>query len=1170
MPNANPQLARYAPPLNLPDVEERLIQLGAVLLIGPSGYGKSLTADKLAFDRRQSDPPYKVIRESVGLPAIEEAFAAPGRVLFHLEDPWGQSGLKRNEAEDWVKRISDLLLQQAPDKQFVITSRSEIFRAAFSKIPPPVWADRIVVIDENAYNEVARRAILHGPLSSSGAWRQDLSRQHEAHLLNVLKSPFELNAFARELNAIPTPFEANVDLLVDRALSNGRLQVVRDQIRGFGDPGVRGAAVLWALLRYSRSLQPGQLARLRREVDHEGKVEIGLDDLAKHLAQTQLTKDADDAYVAHSKVVEAMEHLARELPRAAEGALNACARAALILAKQDLKWLDLVDRLVTGTRALEDEGVELDEAVVAGFDSFLIDGLMMAVNDAKAFRRAWSASNRRLSLESPIGRLVDWLERGALRGKAGISSIGWRPPKISKADRDSVIAADPGLGILKAFIAYQLPWTDLNYEADELLPWLKPFGIDLTVAFLAAGNVVATAANYVMSADAISEGALVGLEPPYATVWDQIVNMQASVDASLSKSSADRRKAWQGELDFAESLHIEQRAGEEGPSAEHFAKGYVKARRRQQGYDWIAGHPRPDIVLLLWTEAMRYNLPEVTHPELDSFFEAAGEDDRLQAAGLSVIADKRLKFGRERVLKALIEGGPKAIDAAIRALSFLDGDEEENSNNLSSHTILLNLLPTLSPIRAAILAPKIAHLERGEKRANLAQRIQSASPSDGMAAVKLVLSRMLGADEATILQYFRELPSGQAQTLLAEGPNELARFLLLISATEGQDVIALADQWTRSEDEDDAQAAIWALGKLGGSAARNAILRALKHPHYQVRRTAIETLSLAADDVEKAALLKLHADKSAPVRLALAVAIGEQRWIEGLDILINLLDDCRNYARHQEYQRRNEPEYHVARAAAVALGSFDTLPKRILDQLIAFLAREGGKGTDVVLLANVLDLLALPSHPLIWRTIEQGLCSDHVVGGKDENLYPVRYAAGWAVVHRISQHPIEHHLAPWASIKIAVDHIDPQLAAPLLIALGMQLAVDCDAGTLEALRGVNTSNVRIALALSMIENYQTACELAIKHGLLEASHPFLNNSCDVSSDGTQPSRWPLSECCRAWLLSLKDGVDVESTLLWIMAMRTGISLIKDGFDPRVLRRKKIVPMVTIAEMLGME
>lgn len=1170
MPHANPQLARYVPPANLPLAEARLTQLGAVLLIGPSGYGKSLTADKLAFDRRQADPPYKVVRESAGLSAIEEAFAAPGRVLFHLEDPWGQSGLKKGEAEDWSKRISALIHLRKPDKHFVITSRSEIYRAALSASPPPVWADRAVVIDDAAYDDVARRAILHGVLAAAGSWRQDLARQHEARLLRALKSPFELNAFARELIAVPKPAEADVDRLVDRALSDSRLQVVRDQISGFGDRGVRGAAVLWALLRYSRNQPTGQLTGLRREVDREDKVEIGLDDLAEHLAQTQLTKDGDGAYAAHAKVVEAMEQLAREQPRAAEDALNAAARAALKLAGQDPNWLDVTERLVTGARTLEDNGVELEEGVTATFDSFLIDGLIRAVGHANAFHSAWRAADRRLSPHSPIGRLVEWIEHGAPKEEGGFSAIGWRPPKVSKVDREAIIAADPGLRVIKGFIAHQLPRTHTRYEAKDLLAWLKPFGMEFTKAFLAAGKVVARATDYVMSADSIAECALAGDDPPYEIVWAQIVEMQAAVDAALARSSEERRQAWQGELDFAVGLAIQERVEEEGPSAEHFAKGYIKARRRNDGYGWIAQHPRPDIILPLWAEAMRYSQPKVTAAELDAFFDAAGEDDSLQAAGLGVIAERRLEFGRGRVSTALTSGGPNAIDAAVRALSFLEVDGTGALGKPSAQTILLELLPTLSPVRAALLAPEITNLEHGKKRAALAQRVLAASPRDGAAAIHLVLARALGADDDTVLKRFRDLPAGQAQALMAEGPRALARLLLLISAAEGLDISALAEQWAVSDDEDDAQAAVRALAELGTPLARSAIVKALGHADYQVRRAALRALAPRADEAEKAALLALTADKSAPVREALAAVIGQEDWVDGLDALVALLGDRRNYARHPEYQRREEPEYHVARAAAAALGQFDILPRTVLDKIITFLAATDDEAIDVVLHAELLDLLTYPDHPPAWEPIAHGLSDDHVVGDSEENLYPVRYAAGWAVVHRISRHPFEHNLAPWATIKAAADHIDPQLAAPLLLALGAQLAIDCDAATLEALRSPNTSDARVALALSMFDDHRTARELTIKHGLLATDHPFLDDSDDVSTDHARLARWSLSSRGRAWLSSLQDGTDVESTLLWIMAGRTGLPLIDDEFDPQLLRRKEALPIMTFAEMFGME
>lgn len=1170
LPHANPQLAFYVAPANYGRAEALLTKRGAVLLIGPSGYGKSLTADQLAYDRRQADPPYKIVRREDGLGTIEEAFAAPGRVLFHLEDPWGQSGFKKGEAEVWTNRISALIVQEAPDKLFVITSRSEIYRAALSASPTPLWSSRAVTIDDNAYDDDARRAILHGRLEGQGAWRQDLAQQHENRLLRDLKSPFELISFARELIAVAKPLEAKVDVLVDRALSDSRLHVVRDQIGAYGDRGERGAAVLWALLRFSRALPPKALADLRREVDKEGKVDIGLDDLAAHLAQTHLTKDGDGAYAAHAKVIEAMEAIARDQFRGTEDALNAAARAALRLAVKDTTWLSVVERLVTGARSLEDAGVELEEAVVGAFDKILIDELTAAVGKPSVFRTAWRKADRRLSQRQPIGRLVDWLQHGAPKTKGGFAEFGWKPPKVSQADREALLAVDPKLLILKGFIAHQLPWSHTDYDADKLMAWLTPFRVDFTEAFLAAGKVVAQAAEFVMCGDAIADCALAGSDPPYEAVWSQIVTMQAIVDDVLAKSNEDRRQAWQGELDFADGLHIQDRAEDEGPSAEHFAKGYVRARRRREGHGWIAGHPRQDIVLPLWADVMKCNLPKVTQTELDAFFAAAADDDRLQAAGLSVIADRRLEFGRDRVFAALTTGGPKAIDAAVRALSFLEGNEEGTSGRPSAQTILLTLLPTLSPTRAVMLAPEIVDLEFGHRKVGLAQRVLAAAPPEAAAAVQLALSRVLGADDATLLNRFRELPPGQAETLMAEGPRNLARLLLLISGAERLDIQTLAEEWATSNDEDDAQAAVRALAELGTPEARAAIINALTHAHFVVRRIALKALAPNSDTAEKTAILGRVVDRSAPVRQALAQVIGEQVWPEGLDILVTLLGDRRNYCRHPEHQRRYEPEYHVARAAADALTRFDPLPPEVIDQIITFLINDDVEAIDVMLHGTLLDLLTYPDHPGVWTAIERGLTDAHVVGDADENLYPVRYAAAWAVVHRISRHPFEHNLVPSAAISAGADHIDAQLAAPLLLALGAQLAVDSDAATLEALRGPNASDVRKALALSMIDDHDAAVDLARRHGLLEADHPFLDQADDLAAGDTELSRWPLSTRARDWLLSLRAGADVEATLLWMMAHRTGLDFGFAEFTPWTLRRKTSIPITTFAEMFGME
>ena len=92
--------------------------------------------------------------------------------------------------------------------------------------------------------------------------------------------------------------------------------------------------------------------------------------------------------------------------------------------------------------------------------------------------------------------------------------------------------------------------------------------------------------------------------------------------------------------------------------------------------------------------------------------------------------------------------------------------------------------------------------------------------------------------------------------------------------------------------------------------------------------------------------------------------------------------------------------------------------------------------------------------------------------------YPIRYAAAWSIVYRLSTHPTQVQLAPWAALAEAAGHIDPQLAAPALLALGNKLAADADRLTLDTLRADHATPARVALALAMIDDPAQARSLA--------------------------------------------------------------------------------------------
>ena len=171
----------------------------------------------------------------------------------------------------------------------------------------------------------------------------------------------------------------------------------------------------------------------------------------------------------------------------------------------------------------------------------------------------------------------------------------------------------------------------------------------------------------------------------------------------------------------------------------------------------------------------------------------------------------------------------------------------------------------------------------------------------------------------------------------------------------------------------------------------------------------------------------------------------------------------------------------------------------------------------------------------------RALQDDRVVGEEAENLYPV--------------------------LEAAADHLDPQLAAPALIAIGLGLAVSPTSSRLDALRGANGSEARCALSLLVFEDKAAAQSLGVQHKLLSEDHPLWSEDADAP---TNPSvGWPLGRAGRAWFEGLGEE-DVEEVLRWLAAQRVKIDLGVADFVPSALRRKEAIPITSFSELFGME
>jgi len=185
LPQRERELAEFVPPPAAATATALLAKEHAVLLIGPPGFGKSLIAKQLVHDCRLDPRPFEVIRERAGLAGIDTLLSAPGRHVFHLDDPWGQSKLE-GDAADWVIKLPGLLQRATPDKVFIITSRTDILALAKVSADEAPWRTIVCPVTQADYDAAARWSILCRKLQGAASWQQDYALQHRKVLLGAL------------------------------------------------------------------------------------------------------------------------------------------------------------------------------------------------------------------------------------------------------------------------------------------------------------------------------------------------------------------------------------------------------------------------------------------------------------------------------------------------------------------------------------------------------------------------------------------------------------------------------------------------------------------------------------------------------------------------------------------------------------------------------------------------------------------------------------------------------------------------------------------------------------------------------------------------------------------------------------------------------------------------
>jgi hypothetical protein len=714
--------------------------------------------------------------------------------------------------------------------------------------------------------------------------------------------------------------------------------------------------------------------------------------------------------------------------------------------------------------------------------------------------------------------------------------------------------------LLVRWVSLILPFESTTYDADELLPWLGQCGFSLEEAFVDACRAISTAPHFLSNADTVVEGAVTGPSRRYDDVFGLLEEWEKYLD-EVRGSGDLAAGAWEGRLDMAKQLHIQDTLEELGGALDVGVKGYVHARRRREGYSWIANHRRPDLLVPAWAEVIRWDT-QTDSAELDAYF-ALASDPHHRVLGLLVLGERAIPGGIERLREALRGGGYAERKEAVRSFQRA----YETTDLATTISAVLDDADTVARIE---ILSAVGAADFSGKKANLLDSLQVTLDPGVAPYIDVMKLVRTGAQASEVRAHADSLPAAELRAVLERVDVAAGGPLLIAAGARGLDIEDVVDRWLTA-DYDDAMAALYALAQIGTRAARLRISHALNHPHYKVQRLALQLLSPAANQEERSSILTLAGVPNGPVREALAGVIGKYQWSDGFPVLLNYLRDQRDSAPHNDHRVGPEPEYAVARAAAAALAEFEDPPQDVLDALIDFIRGGRNSSADVLVHAKIARVLGALEDPRIARLLSGLLNDPRFVGYYDEPLYPLRYAAGWALVAQFDLGAESRVGIDWDAVERAAAHEDPQLAAPALLLLGFRLEDAPEPGAPRVLRNY-ASEERRALALLAVSDFDRARDIARSYDLLPTDHPLFANSASGAAPVVrdEPGRWRAGEAAEEWLRTLNQERDVEGVLLKLATARTGLDLGVADFDATALRRKKRVPLMTLSQMFGME
>jgi hypothetical protein len=1125
------RMDHYVRPRSYEQIEQSLDERHAVIIAGPSGTGKTLTAEILELAYRRSNPPYQIMGSENGPGPIRSRLINPHPALFHLRDPWGSNRLTP-EAEPWANELPKLLTQANASHKFLVTSRSDVLQSAGvelkKKLGPYVVQIEIEDYGFDRLAEIYDR--IRGDLSGHAA---ELARQHRSAALEVLTRPYELDRFLVSLSAQHAKKPQKVNLILKASQIDAISSVVADQVKGRGKEGVAAAAILWAMLQARETLtidMVHRIGRLLRAVapamrpDLEGMVDF-------LVAGRNLRRESETITFYHPRVEDGLRMVIEAQRNETEYVLS-CLADGLAKADEDGQdWgIETALGVLESVSQLKAYSLSLAKETQSRLDKFLENSLLSATKISSIDRVFQNLA--RFGSKSHVPSTIARILVGDRDDEDDDWSFGrfWKAPSVAAHTLEKVRGFSKTPTILGLFIQEVLPFSRTHYR-DTLVPLLYSFASGLNSDFRNAVEIVAEPGGPIENIGVVAQGACYGDQADFDWVIQQFVVCEHKADAWWKKFQPTYYKAEEHVFDAAHADHIVEQPQEQFYNSSEGLEIAVALRFRKEGIAWLALHKDRELLASRLTEFLRKSKEHVPVEVLRALIECANGSARTSVWSL-------VENNWDESLQDLLRKSLLSVDLEDEALrQALVRVAALSSRGLDK--VLAELMPQMSSARRLEILYDLMETTIEDGARGKSEETKKRSRAEFLAALLAERERELGLAMIAALAGAnpRRIATGLSPDALSElrsrlldAPASISGVLACLASGARLDVGSVTDRLLRGGSVGQGIAAIRSLAM---QASVRQILSALKHPRYPVRCEALRVLAGLLKKGERSVLLESARDPAADVRLTWARLMETLCWPEAIPPLVELLKDQRNFS--SDYGVVDGPvwsEFRVARAAARSLGAFGELPRGALD---AVMAAAVAANADPFVPCACLSAIAKKDDPRITAVLLNSLAVQGLKGSREHR--PLAQAGGWALFDRALAGKLD---GEGIDLTFATLDSNPAIAAPALLATSYASAR-------------NSQNVLAKLeAENLPYRVELLCAAAatLRETLLEGATERDRSLASLASGKTLQELGEPGEALKAWSQSLEVERDVQGYTSWLV--KTALRLpVKEAIeDPR--------------------